>query len=65
MNDYEDALAQLAYDHGCQGIICGHIHHPERKMINGIDYLNAGDWVENMSAVVEHSDGHLELLKFN
>jgi UDP-2,3-diacylglucosamine pyrophosphatase LpxH len=63
MNDYEEALAQVARDNGCTGIICGHIHHPEDRMIGDIHYLNTGDWVESSSAVVEHGDGRLELLK--
>ena len=64
MNDYEEALAQLAQDNGCTGIICGHIHHPEDRMIGDIHYLNTGDWVESLSAVVEHLDGRMEVLEF-
>lgn len=62
MNDYEEALAQIARDNDCVGIICGHIHHPEDRMIGDIHYLNTGDWVENQSAVVELTDGRLVLL---
>ncbi len=64
MNDYEEALAQVARDYKCQGIICGHIHHPEDKMIGDIHYLNCGDWVESLSVVVEHLNGRLEVLIF-
>ena len=46
----------------CDGVVCGHIHKPEMRMIGDILYLNDGDWVESMSALVEHEDGRLELL---
>ncbi len=44
------------------GIICGHIHCPEIGDINGVSYVNTGDWVESCSAVGENADGSLELL---
>ena len=36
---------------------CGHIHTPADKMIGDIHYLNSGDWVESLTAVVEYWDG--------
>jgi UDP-2,3-diacylglucosamine pyrophosphatase LpxH len=42
----------MAEKQGCDGVICGHIHQPEDRMINGKRYLNSGDWVENMSAIL-------------
>lgn len=47
---------------GVDGIICGHIHHPEIRKIEGVDYVNTGDWVESCSAVGENEDGSLELV---
>lgn len=44
------------------GVICGHIHHPEIKIINDICYMNDGDWVESCSALVEHHSGKWELI---
>ena len=41
----------------CEGVICGHIHTPDDRMIDGIHYLNDGDWVESCTALVEHVDG--------
>ncbi len=61
---FEDQLAALARDRGCTGVICGHIHTPADKMIGDIHYLNSGDWVESMTAVVEHYDGRFELITF-
>jgi len=47
---------------GCCGVICGHIHVPAIRRIDGIDYVNCGDWIEHCTAVVEHLDGRLELV---
>ena len=46
------------------GIICGHIHTAEDKMIDDIHYLNSGDWVESLTAIVEHFDGRFELIDY-
>ena len=32
------------------------------REVDGMLYLNDGDWVESLSALVEHDDGRLELL---
>ncbi|MEM6911467.1 MAG: UDP-2,3-diacylglucosamine diphosphatase [Verrucomicrobiota bacterium] len=61
---YETQLQELAKHRGCIGIICGHIHTPENKMIGDIHYLNSGDWVESLTAVVEHWDGRFEVLSY-
>jgi len=61
---FEDQIAALARDRGCVGVICGHIHTPADKMIGNIHYLNSGDWVESLTAIVEHCDGRFELITF-
>jgi UDP-2,3-diacylglucosamine pyrophosphatase LpxH len=61
---YEQQLQQLARHRRCDGIICGHIHTPEDKQVGEIHYLNSGDWVESLSAIVEHLDGRLELIRY-
>jgi UDP-2,3-diacylglucosamine pyrophosphatase LpxH len=61
---FEDQLATLARERGCTGVICGHIHTPADKMIGDIHYLNSGDWVESLTAIVEHHDGRFELIDF-
>jgi UDP-2,3-diacylglucosamine pyrophosphatase LpxH len=45
-------------------MICGHIHHAEMREIAGVAYCNCGDWVESCTALVEHHDGRLELLRW-
>jgi predicted phosphodiesterase len=44
------------------GVVCGHIHTPELRNINGFLYANCGCWTENMSAVVENTNGEIELI---
>ena len=46
------------------GVVCGHVHKPDIRIIDGIQYCNDGDWVENCSALVEHLDGRLELVNW-
>lgn len=62
---YEEQLKDLATWKGCAGIICGHIHTPADKMIEDIHYLNSGDWVESMTAIVEHLDRSFEVLNYH
>lgn len=61
---YEDQLQNLARKRECQGIICGHIHTPDDKMIDDIHYINSGDWVESLTAIVEHHDGRMEVISY-
>ena len=61
---YETQLQQFAQHRNCHGIICGHIHTPEDRQVGDVHYLNSGDWVESLSAVVEHLDGRFELIRY-
>lgn len=63
VNDYEVTALKMAEKEGCDGVICGHIHQPEDRIINGKRYLNCGDWVENMSAVCIDNMGKVYLYK--
>jgi hypothetical protein len=45
--------------------MCGHIHTPADKMLGAIHYLNSGDWIESLTAVVEHWDGRYELIEYS
>lgn len=62
ISSFEDALAAEARKRGLDGVICGHIHKPEIREIDGILYCNDGDWVESLSALVEDADGSLRLV---
>jgi UDP-2,3-diacylglucosamine pyrophosphatase LpxH len=62
VTDFERAVAREARRRGYCGVVCGHIHRAEMRLIDGVLYCNDGDWVESRSALVEHIDGTLELL---
>ncbi|KAA6185526.1 UDP-2,3-diacylglucosamine diphosphatase [Thiohalocapsa marina] len=64
IGSFEQALAMEARQRGVDGLICGHIHHPEVREMGGVTYCNCGDWVESCTALVEHHDGRLELLRW-
>ncbi len=64
ISDYENELAQVAKARKCHGIICGHIHQAAIKTINGIDYLNSGDWVESLTALVEDKEGNWKIIYY-
>lgn len=63
INNYEEILSHEAKLKECDGVICGHIHKPEIKDIDGVAYLNCGDWVESCSAILETVDGQWEMLE--
>ena len=63
-SDFDKMLTDMARTKGCQGVICGHIHRPEDRMIDGIRYLNSGDWVETMSALGEDWSGEWKILMY-
>jgi len=59
---FEEKVISFAKQKHCDGIICGHVHTPEDKIIDGIRYLNSGDWVETKSALVEDYNGNWKIL---
>jgi UDP-2,3-diacylglucosamine pyrophosphatase LpxH len=65
ISNYEQQVVKLAKARGCDGVMCGHIHSAVDKQIVGVHYLNSGDWVESKTAIVEHFDGRLELIKYD
>lgn len=62
---YEDQLHHFARARGCKGIICGHIHTAADKMLGDVHYLNSGDWVESLTAVVETEPGCFSLISYD
>ena len=65
VSDFEVQLAELARIKECDGIICGHIHQPAIKSLGGIVYLNSGDWVESLSALVQDENGEWSLMYYH
>jgi UDP-2,3-diacylglucosamine pyrophosphatase LpxH len=64
VSDFERAVAHEARKRGVDGVVCGHIHHAEIRDIDGLLYCNDGDWVESMTALVEHFDGQLAIVEW-
>ena len=64
INAFETLMVKEAHRRGCDGVVCGHIHKSELKEINNLIYANDGDWVESLTALVEHKDGELEIVNW-
>lgn len=64
IGEFETCLAAEARRHKADGVICGHIHHAAHREIEGLTYINTGDWVESCTAFVEHEDGRFELIRW-
>ena len=65
IENFENACLERIKKNNCDGIVCGHIHHPEIKKIGDKTYHNLGDWVDSCSAMVEDFKGNLELVFWN
>jgi len=62
IGNYERSLINYARIKQVDGVICGHIHSSNISVIDGIEYMNSGDWVESCTALVEHLDGTWEIV---
>jgi UDP-2,3-diacylglucosamine pyrophosphatase LpxH len=60
--DFEASVVRHVKERGFSGVICGHIHAATIRDIDGVRYINCGDWVDSCTAVVEHIDGRIELI---
>jgi UDP-2,3-diacylglucosamine pyrophosphatase LpxH len=60
IGNFEDTAAELAIREGFDYVICGHIHQPQKRVVErggkSTVYLNSGDWIENLTAL-EYTDG--------
>jgi UDP-2,3-diacylglucosamine pyrophosphatase LpxH len=64
IGSFEKELASEAKRCGVDGVVCGHIHHAVIREIDGVTYVNTGDFVESCSLVVEHFDGRFEVIRW-
>ncbi len=64
IGEFENALAEVARERGVDGVIGGHIHHAADRMIDGVHYLNCGDWVESCTAILEKETGEIEVIRW-
>lgn len=62
IGEFQKVVVEEARRHDADGVICGHIHHAVITEIDGIRYINSGDWVESCTAIAEHHDGEMELI---
>ncbi|WP_011580877.1 MULTISPECIES: UDP-2,3-diacylglucosamine diphosphatase [Chelativorans] len=62
ISSFQEVLAQEALRSEVDGVICGHIHHAAIEEVRGVQYMNAGDWVESCTALAEDHDGNFEIL---
>ena len=64
ISDFETSVVRNVKKRGYAGVICGHIHTPVIKSIEGLTYINCGDWVDSCTAIVEHFDGRMQLVRW-
>jgi UDP-2,3-diacylglucosamine pyrophosphatase LpxH len=64
ISDFEECVVQSVKQRTLDGVICGHIHAAAIKRIDGVLYMNCGDWVDSCTAIVEHFDGRMELVEW-
>ena len=62
--DFEDSVIRAVRERRLDGVICGHIHSAAIKHVDGLTYVNCGDWVDSCTAILEHLDGRLELVEW-
>jgi len=62
IGNFETAVAAEARKRAVDGVVCGHIHHAEIRHIDGLLYVNDGDWVESCTAAVEDASGQIEIV---
>jgi len=60
--DFEDSVMHEARTRGVDGVICGHIHAVSLREVQGLTYMNCGDWVDSCTAIVEHADGRFAIV---
>ena len=64
ISNFEFAVSDRARRENADVVICGHIHRPEIKELNGVLYCNDGDWIESCTALVEDDVGNLSILNW-
>jgi UDP-2,3-diacylglucosamine pyrophosphatase LpxH len=64
IGDFENHMVSHSKSLKFDGVICGHIHKAEIREIDGIEYMNSGDWVESNTALVEDHLGNWTLIHY-
>lgn len=68
IGDFEQTAAELAIRKQYDYVICGHIHQPQKRVIEtkdgSVTYLNSGDWVENLTSL-EYSHNEWKIYQYD
>jgi UDP-2,3-diacylglucosamine pyrophosphatase LpxH len=59
---FEQTITQYAQKRKFYGVICGHIHQADIKLVGEVGYMNSGDWVESCTALVETMSGEWQIV---
>jgi UDP-2,3-diacylglucosamine pyrophosphatase LpxH len=55
IGNFEQTAAELAINNHYHYVICGHIHHPQKREVTtkegSVMYMNSGDWIENLTSL--------------
>lgn len=62
--DFEESVVRHVRERGVDGVICGHVHSVALRNVDGLTYINCGDWVDSCTAIVEHLDGRMEMISW-
>lgn len=62
---FEHSAVQAAQRRGLDGVLCGHIHRPKLAEVDGLQYMNCGDWVESCTTIIEDHAGHMSLMHWS
>src|SRR5438093_11340471 len=60
---FEAAVVKYAERYRVEAVLCGHIHSVSIRKFGNVTYYNCGDWVETCSALIEHFDGRVEIVR--
>ena len=64
VQQFEQKAVEMAHTEGYDAVVCGHVHIPKMAQHDDITYLNAGDWVENMSSL-EYNFGEWSVYQYD
>jgi UDP-2,3-diacylglucosamine pyrophosphatase LpxH len=64
IGDFEQTVSHAMKQREVDGVICGHIHAATIKDLDGITYINCGDWVDSCTAIIEDAEGRMELIEW-
>ncbi|MEO6316185.1 MAG: UDP-2,3-diacylglucosamine diphosphatase [Chitinophagaceae bacterium] len=68
INKFEETAATIGISNQFDYVVCGHIHQPEMRTISNekgqIEYLNSGDWIENLTAL-EYNNNQWSIYRYS